>query len=64
MRFRKDIVAAAKQKTSDRVALDGMQRVLANIGAENRLSQSEIKIIFEELGNGHEIPVDRVSQLI
>jgi len=42
-----------------------MQRVLANIGAEHRLTFSEMKVIFEELGNETgEIPVQRMVQIL
>jgi hypothetical protein len=50
---------------SDRIALDGMQRVLANIGAAHVLSHGEMKVIFEELGNdAGEIHVQRMVQII
>lgn len=43
----------------------GLERVLANIGASERLSSSEINVIFEELGNeNREIPVQHMSSLL
>ena len=35
---------------SDRIALDGMQRVLANINMAHRVTRSEMEIIFKEIG--------------
>jgi Ca2+-binding EF-hand superfamily protein len=65
MRFRKEIFRAATRDQSDRIALDGMTRVLTNIGAENRLSADEMKVIFQELGNETgEIPMQRMVQII
>jgi len=63
-RFKKDIVRAAADESNDRIALDGMQRVLTNIGAENCLTSSEMKILFEELGNGTHMPVQNMSRII
>jgi hypothetical protein len=63
-RFKKDIMAAAAPREQP-VVMDGLQRVLMNIGAENRLSQSDMEIIFEELGNGRgEIPAMRMIQIL
>lgn len=33
------------------IVREGMQRVLANIGASDRVSPKEIQSIFDELGN-------------
>ena len=35
---------------SDRIALEGMQKVLANINMAHRLTRSEMEIIFKEIG--------------
>jgi hypothetical protein len=66
MRFKKDIMRAAQTRDqSDRIALDGMKKVMTNIGAENRLSADEWKVIFQELGNETgEIPMQRMVQII
>jgi hypothetical protein len=71
-RFRKELlkaatttpVDAAAAAKSEVVAMDNLQRVLANIGAENRLTGSEIRCIFEELGNGKEIPAQSMIKFI
>ncbi len=64
-RFKKDVMKAATREHPDRVALAGMQRVLHNIGAQHRLTFSEMKVIFDELGDKEgEIPVQRMSQLL
>lgn len=56
---------AAAAPREQPVVMDGLQRVLMNIGAENRLSQSDMEIIFEELGNGRgEIPAMRMIQIL
>jgi Ca2+-binding EF-hand superfamily protein len=65
LRFRKEIMRAASRDQTDRIALDGMTRVLTNIGAFHRLSADEMKVIFQELGNETgEIPMQRMQQII
>jgi Ca2+-binding EF-hand superfamily protein len=66
MRFKKEIMRAATTKDhSDRISLDAMKRVLTNIGAEDRLSTADWKVIFKELGNETgEIPTQRMEQII
>ena len=63
-RFKKDIMKAAAREHPDRVVLSGMQRVLANIGAQHRLTPTEMKVIFEELGQDGAIPIQRMSQIL
>jgi hypothetical protein len=64
-RFKKDVFRAAVQEPeSDHIALSGLTRVLANIGASDRLSYSEMEIIFQELGNEMgEIHVQRMASI-
>jgi hypothetical protein len=51
-RFKKDICRAAVNHHEDSsIAVEGLQRVLANIGLSHRLSDQEIKVIFQEIGN-------------
>lgn len=53
-RFKKDVVRAATKDThevSDFVAIEGLQRVLFNIGAGQRVSQEDVQAIFNELGD-------------
>jgi Ca2+-binding EF-hand superfamily protein len=65
MRFRKEIMRAASRDQRDRICLDGMIRVLTNIGAQNRLSADEMKVIFQELGNETgDIPMQHMGQII
>lgn len=54
-RFKKDIVRAATKGTTfaDLVAIEGLQRVLVNIGAAQRVPQNEVQAIFDELGDGN-----------
>jgi Ca2+-binding EF-hand superfamily protein len=62
MRFRKEIMRAASRDQTVAICLDGMQRVLTNIGAQNRLSADEMNVIFKELGNETgEIPMQRMA---
>lgn len=63
-RFKKDILKAATKDHANVVDLDSLQQVLANIQMENRLSTEEITTIFEELGNGKEIPAQSMIQFI
>lgn len=65
-RFKKEVAAAAlSYEQSDLIAMDGLQRVLHNIGAENRISEGDMKLIFHTIGNEHgEIPVLRFIEIL
>jgi hypothetical protein len=70
-RFKKEIVHEAcktsqyRCESADCIVQEGIQRVLVNIGASDCLSSSEIKAIFDELGdmNG-EIYSNKLMQLL
>ena len=62
-RFKKDITKAAVVH-DDFVGVDGLERVLMNIGAQQRLSKEDLNLIFSEMGQGGEIPASRFIQLI
>lgn len=50
---------------SERVALDGMQKVLANINMGDRVTRVEMETIFQEVGGNTEaIHVDRLLKII
>ena len=68
-RFKKELLQAACRTSStdnnDRIVQEGMQRVLANIGASDRVSAAEIKSIFDELGNDKgEIVSQKLMQIL
>jgi hypothetical protein len=63
-RFKKDIVKAATPANSDYIVPGSLSRVLMNIGAENRLTSRELKVIFEELGNGKQISTNTMMQIL
>ena len=52
-------------KDADRIDMDGMRRVFANIGALDRISETEMQLIFDELGNEvGEIDIPRFRKLV
>ena len=52
-------------KDADRIDMDGLRRVFANIGALDRISENEIQLIFDELGNEvGEIDIPRFKKLV
>jgi hypothetical protein len=64
-RFQKEIIQAASCANVERIGLDDMRRVLVNIRAQDRVSEQEIKLIFEELGNANgEIDTARFQELM
>lgn len=63
MRFKKDIAKAAVVH-GDLVGVDGVERVLYNIGAAQRLSKQELEVIFSEMGDGGEMSATRFLQMI
>jgi hypothetical protein len=43
--------------------MSGMRKLLQNIGAENKISDDDLRIIFAEVGQGGVISADRVATL-
>ena len=44
--------------------MDGIQRVLNNIGASEKLTLDELSVLFAELGENGSISPERMAQLI
>lgn len=65
-RFKKEIVGAAKNNLTegDVVPMEGLERVLHNIGASHKLSPTDLEIIFNELGEAGCIPAERMVKII
>lgn len=65
-RFKKYIVHAATldNSKSDRIPMDGLMRVIHNIGADSKMSNEEVRILFEELGDGSEIPIEGIEKIL
>jgi hypothetical protein len=63
MRFKKEVVAAAKD-SENKVDLERLQNVLNNIGASQKMTQEELRLIFAELGDAGAIPAERLVKLL
>mmetsp|Transcript_21440 Transcript_21440/g.27726 ORF Transcript_21440/g.27726 Transcript_21440/m.27726 type:complete len:122 (+) Transcript_21440:230-595(+) len=67
-RFKKEIVAAACRSSSPdnkSVQVEGIQSVLSNIGAADRLSTGDLKMFFKEAGNpSGGIPASQLIKLL
>lgn len=63
-RFKKDVVRAAKNESTEAVPLEGLERVLHNIGASHKISLADLEVIFNELGEAGCIPADRMVKII
>ncbi len=63
-RFKKDIVRAAKEDESEHIAIDGLEKVIANIGASQKVSRSDMEIIFSEIGDSGRISTEKLIKLI
>ena len=50
-RFKKDIVCAAKEKETEHVVIEGLQKVVANIGGTHQVSRQDLETIFSEVGS-------------
>lgn len=58
-------MSAAKGAETETVCLEGLQRVLNNIGALNtKIFPQDLQVIFNELGEAGGIPADRMVKLI
>jgi hypothetical protein len=49
-RFKKEIIKAADENRDGNIPIDGLEKLLLNIGAAGRVSRSEIETIFSEAG--------------
>ena len=64
-RFKKEIISAAKPShAAEAVCMEGMNRVLANIGAQHHVSKQDVELIFEEMGEAGNIPADKLIKLL
>jgi hypothetical protein len=63
-RFRKDLLRAAKQDKNGKIALNDMQKVIANISMEHRITEQEMETIFQEMGESGKIEADRLMKII
>ena len=63
-RFKKEIVRAAKQDESERVVLEGLQRVIVNIGLQHKVSRQDVETIFREVGDQGFIPAEQMLFMI
>mmetsp|Transcript_8385 Transcript_8385/g.17400 ORF Transcript_8385/g.17400 Transcript_8385/m.17400 type:complete len:119 (-) Transcript_8385:186-542(-) len=63
-RFKKDIVRAAKDEKSEHVAIEGLEKVMANIGASQKVSRNDMEIIFSEIGESGRISTEKMFKLI
>ena len=62
-RFKKDIAKAAVEH-DDKVALGGLERVLSNIGLNERMTKKDLELIFQEVGSNGEMPANRFISII
>jgi hypothetical protein len=52
-------------ENSDRIALHGMQKVLANIHMDHRVTKSDMEVIFKEIGgNAEAISKENLMKII
>lgn len=68
-RFAKEVVKAACKaqgnENENKIGIEGLERVLNNIGASNRLSRSDISLIVSEYGEEQgAIRSDQMSRLL
>jgi Ca2+-binding EF-hand superfamily protein len=63
-RFRKDLLRAAKQDENGRIALYDMQKVIANISMQHRITEQEMETIFQEMGESGKISADHLMKII
>mmetsp|Transcript_26144 Transcript_26144/g.57584 ORF Transcript_26144/g.57584 Transcript_26144/m.57584 type:complete len:121 (+) Transcript_26144:118-480(+) len=63
-RFKKDIVLAAKEAETEHVALEGLEKVILNIGASHKVSRHDIEMIFSEIGVSGRISTDTMLKML
>jgi hypothetical protein len=55
---------AAATNSENVIVLSTMEKVLHNIGAAQKITSDELKIIFQEVGNKGAIPTQKMVQLL
>jgi hypothetical protein len=63
-RFKKDIVLAAKDAETEHVGIEGLEKVIVNIGASHKVSRHDMEIIFSEIGESGRISTDKMLKLL
>jgi hypothetical protein len=68
-RFKKDLARAASTSANQYVVhIDGLEKVLKNIGAENKVSSHDVRTIFAEVGDqatgGTTMPRDTLIRML
>uniref|UniRef100_A0A7R9ZD50 Calmodulin n=1 Tax=Pseudictyota dubia TaxID=2749911 RepID=A0A7R9ZD50_9STRA len=65
-RFKKDLVKAADKNNDGNIPVDGIERLLHNIGADGRISRTELEMILSEAGepSNMTIPAANMIKLI
>lgn len=63
-RFKKDIIRAAKEAETEHIALEGLQKVIANIGASSKVSRHDMELIFFENGVSGRISTEQMLKIL
>ena len=63
-RFKKDIVRAAKDKETEQVGIEGLEKVIVNIGASHKVSRHDMEVIFSEIGESGRISTEKMFKLL
>jgi len=62
--MKKEIIRAAKAESDDRVVLEGLHKVIVNIGVSHKVSREDVETIFSEIGQDGYIPAERMLKMI
>jgi hypothetical protein len=57
-------VVAAAANSENVIVLSTMEKVLRNIGATQKITSDELRIIFQEVGKEGAIPAEKMVQLL
>jgi len=57
-------VVAAAANSENLILLSTMEKVLQNIGAAQKITPDELKLIFQEVGKEGAIPAEKMVQLL
>ena len=66
-RCRKDVIKAAAKGRDGVITIDGIEKMLVNICAEDKVSSKDVKIILSEIGGSipnHKIHVDQMMMFL
>ena len=63
-RCKKDVLKAAAKGREDYITIDGLEKLLINIDAKEKVTRRDVEIILSEVGGSVSNPTIKIDQMI